>query len=257
MNEAPGAATVCVNCGTSIGPEAKFCTHCGIMVARFCQFCGSDLQGSTGYCPSCGAPVQQRSASRPTRSIGSPPLHSATPAATPFTRQIAGATASFGLPLASWGQRVAASVLDGLILLVPSLFALPFVLIPGLLLSTLTNCHGTGKVLHCAPQNGFTGWIVAFDILITLLVWTVYYGVFNGLVDGQTPGNSITGTAVRDESTGELIGLWRGASRWLLRLALYALAIVPGLLNDLWPLWDQHQQSLADKVCNTVVIRTR
>ena len=32
----------------------------------------------------------------------------------------------------------------------------------------------------------------------------------------------------------------RGVLRWLIRTILYSALIVPGLINDLFPLWDGH-----------------
>ena len=43
--------------------------------------------------------------------------------------------------------------------------------------------------------------------------------------------------------------------RWLIRLLLYVAFIIPGLLNDLFPLWDSRHQSIADKAARSVVIR--
>ncbi|HEV3313254.1 MAG TPA: RDD family protein [Chloroflexota bacterium] len=158
---------------------------------------------------------------------------------------------------AGWWQRVGAFVIDVLVLLYPSALLFAFTFVPELLVSSFTNCRGTGNNFHCPTPTGDVGWFVALDAVIVLLTWTAYFAVFNGLVDGRSPGSAATGIAVRDASTGATIGFGRGAARWLFRLALYALGIVPGLVNDLWPLWDVRRQTLADKVCGSLVIRTR
>jgi uncharacterized RDD family membrane protein YckC len=243
--------SVCASCGNSLSPQAKFCSHCGTLLTRFCQSCGANLQGSTSACPSCGVPVWQQPPV-PSRSTAAPSLppdrrRLTPPAATPFEA-----------PLAGWWQRVGASILDGIILVPGTAIVIPPLIYPEIFVVAVTSCHGEGRHFQChVTSSGPIGWIVALDIAVVLLCWLAYFGVFNGLVDGQTPADAAAGISVRDANTGTLVGFWRGAARWLIRSALYACLIVPGLVNDLWPLWDKRSQSFADKACKTVVIRTR
>jgi uncharacterized RDD family membrane protein YckC len=87
---------------------------------------------------------------------------------------------------------------------------------------------------------------------------------------GQTPGNRAVGIAVRDATTGSAIGIARSLVRSLVRTLLYATLVIPavlkvpvpalilwipGLTNDLFPLWDARRQTLADKVARSVVIK--
>jgi hypothetical protein len=62
---------------------------------------------------------------------------------------------------------------------------------------------------------------------------------------------------VRDVATGRTIGFRRGIARVLVRAVLYAAFLLPGLLNDLFPIWDRRHQTIADKVARSVVIRLR
>jgi serine/threonine-protein kinase len=85
----------------------------------------------------------------------------------------------------------------------------------------------------------------------------LYFAILNGTRDGQTLGNRAPGIAVRDVETGEEIGFGRGALRWVVRFALYAAFLLPGLMNDLFPLWDARNQTLADKAARSVMVRVK
>ncbi len=56
----------CPECGLPVGPEARFCPHCGhqILVTRRCGRCGKNLTPKARFCPACGAPAGERPAPR-------------------------------------------------------------------------------------------------------------------------------------------------------------------------------------------------
>jgi uncharacterized RDD family membrane protein YckC len=157
--------------------------------------------------------------------------------------------APFGAPLARWWQRVGSMLLDCLILAIP-LIVLDII---------LTRNFGTW---HLAVVNGqlesvrsLRGWALAGTSLANAAIAGTYFSLLNGRGSGQTPGNHAPRIAVRDVDTGRTIGLGRGVLRWFIRTILYAALILPGLLNDLFPLWDSRRQSIADKAAHSVVIR--
>lgn len=109
---------------------------------------------------------------------------------------------------------------------------------------------------------------IAFPIVGALGI--LYFVLCNGLGTGQTLGNRAFGIAVRDLTTGRAIGLARSFERSLVRTLLYAAVLIPalvkvpiptpilwipGLMNDLFPLWDAHRQTLADKVAHSAMIK--
>jgi uncharacterized RDD family membrane protein YckC len=109
---------------------------------------------------------------------------------------------------------------------------------------------------------------IAFPILGGLGI--LYFVLLNGLGTSQTLGNRATGIAVRDATTGDAIGIARSFVRSLVRTLLYAAFLIPafvkvplptlvlwipGLTNDLFPLWDARRQTLADKVAHSVMIK--
>ena len=125
-------------------------------------------------------------------------------------------------------------LLDGLLLLVPTI-------VVGAALATAGSGPG----------------VQATRFVVTLLIGAAYFTVLNGLGTGRTVGNRAAGIAVRDADSDVVIGPARGLLRWFVRFALYLFLVIPGLLSDLWPLWDRNRQTLADKAARSVMIRTR
>ena len=97
----------------------------------------------------------------------------------------------------------------------------------------------------------------ALEFVIALAIGATYFGTLNGTGTGQTLGNKAAGIAVRDVATDQVIGYQRGLLRWFVRFALYLFLLLPGLLNDLWPLWDKQRQTIADQAARSVMIRVR
>lgn len=104
---------------------------------------------------------------------------------------------------------------------------------------------------------GSTTGAAALEFVMLIAIQAVYFGTLNGTGTGQTLGNRAAGIAVRDVTTNEVIGYQRGFLRWFVRFALYLFLAVPGILNDLWPLWHKQRQSLADQAARSVMIRVR
>jgi uncharacterized RDD family membrane protein YckC len=159
--------------------------------------------------------------------------------------------ASFGAPLARWWQRVGSMLLDGLIVFVPLL----------IINAILNAAFGTEHLVRSGNGLAFARTIqgpahVAIVILM-VAIEGLYFSILNGVGGGQTVGNRAPGIAVRDAVTGEAIGFGRAVLRWFIRFILYAALILPGLLNDLFPLWDSRRQTIADKAARSVVIRLK
>jgi uncharacterized RDD family membrane protein YckC len=119
--------------------------------------------------------------------------------------------------------------------------------------------HG-GYVLHAAK--------VAFPVISGLGI--LYFVLLNGLGPGQTLGNRALGIAIRDADNGMPIGIARSLVRSLVRTLLYAVLLIPtltdtsvpilllwipGLANDLFPLFNARRQTIADKVARSVMLK--
>jgi len=157
--------------------------------------------------------------------------------------------APFGAPLAGWWQRVGAAILDGLVL------GVPFIILQVVVIQVFGTEHDIVTTEMVIPQRSISRGAEWTFVLFFFVVQAIYFSLLNGRGRGQTPGNRAPGIAVRDLETGEAIGGGRGLLRWFVRFFLYAALILPGILNDLYPLWDARSQSLADKAARSVMIR--
>ena len=163
----------------------------------------------------------------------------------PVARQ-PGDQAWVGRPLASWGSRVGAQLLDALILVIPSAILIALVL---------------GVFLAGSDVGGVIAAIIAF--LLYIVVALFYAPVLmarEGPRNGQTWGKQILGiTVIRDN--GEQIELGFGLLReFVVKNLLFGViggffAGIPTLVDYLWPLWDDENRCLHDMVVSTHVIR--
>jgi len=135
-------------------------------------------------------------------------------------------------PLANWGQRVGATLLDGLIIVGP-MYALGFI---DLARSSDTENAGPGAFF-------VIGVIYAFAMAV--------FQLYKEGSTGQSIGKKVVGISLRREADGSTLGfgmaLVRRIAHFLDSLACY--------LGWLWPLWDDKNQTFADKVCSTLVIK--
>jgi uncharacterized RDD family membrane protein YckC len=150
-----------------------------------------------------------------------------------------------GTPLASWGSRVGATLIDWLILLVPVAILVAIVL--GVAVGSDTGAIASAIV-------GFLTYLVVALIYAPLLM------ARDGAGNGQTWGKQIVGIrVVRD--AGQPMSFGYAALREIavkglaLGVAGSVIPIIPYLLNYLWPLWDDENQALHDKVVSTHVVR--
>ena len=149
--------------------------------------------------------------------------------------------------LAGWWQRVGASLLDTLVLVIPMLIILL------ILYSGDMGQLSDGNSF----QAGFTGRRLAGGLL-TGLLQLAYSGILNGR--GQTVGKMALGIKVVNADTGAPIGMGKG---FLRHTAQFVAGLVPCpgalflLLDVLWPLWDDRNQALHDKIAGSIVVKTR
>jgi uncharacterized RDD family membrane protein YckC len=149
-----------------------------------------------------------------------------------------------GRPLAGWGTRLAATLLDWLILLVPVVILVAIIV----------------GVAIGSDTGGIVSTIVGF--LIYLVVAFIYAPVLmsrDGGRNGQTWGKQILGIRVVRDS-GEPMSFWYAALREIgvkglaVSIASSIIPLVPWLLNYLWPLWDDQNRALHDMVVSTHVV---
>ncbi|MFF3862672.1 RDD family protein [Streptomyces sp. NPDC002209] len=134
-------------------------------------------------------------------------------------------------PLAHWGQRFGAYLLDLLIIAGP-MYALGFID-----LATAEN--------SATAEPG-----IFFTIGVLYAIGMAVFQLYKEGATGQTIGKKVLGISVRREADGNTLGFGMAFVRKLAH-ALDSLACYIGWL---WPLWDEKKQTFADKVCSTVVI---
>ena len=150
-----------------------------------------------------------------------------------------------GRPLASWGSRLAALLIDWLILLVPVVVLVAIVV-------AIAGGSDVGAVL--------TGVIGFLTYLLVALIYAPVLMARDGAHNGQTWGKQMIGIRViRD--TGEPMNFGWGALReiglkgFAVGLASTIIPLIPWFLNFFWPLWDDENRCLHDMVASTHVVR--
>ncbi|MFJ8844024.1 RDD family protein [Streptomyces cyaneofuscatus] len=136
-----------------------------------------------------------------------------------------------GVPeLAHWGLRAGGLIIDGLII------GTPYLLLVGI-----------GGAMGDAAGGILA--LLGFLVMIGLTLWQLYQ---EGTT-GQTIGKKAVGIRVLREADGRPLGFGMAFVR---RLAHF-LDSVACYIGWLWPLWDEKKQTFADKVCSSVVIRSK
>ena len=152
-----------------------------------------------------------------------------------------------GVAPASWGRRVGATLLDGLILLL----ALIVLVAPGGVIAITNNGGGLGFGLL---GLGYIVWL-AFAYLV--------YGPSllqrDSKRNGQTLGKQWVGIRVI-RIDGQPCGWGTGLLReFVIKALLFGFVggflVIPPLLDVLWPLWDDENRALHDMLASTRVVR--
>ncbi|MGH3350375.1 MAG: RDD family protein [Nocardioides sp.] len=157
-------------------------------------------------------------------------------------------------PYASWGARVGAAIIDGLL---GAVSMIPFYVGYGLFIGGAaagsseydaeTGMYTTGEPNGALMAIGGILAFVGFFVLLAFLFWN--YGLKQGKT-GYTIGKGVLGIKVVKEADGQVLGTWFSIGRFFVHY-LDQLACYIGYL---WPLWDEKRQTFADKILSTIVI---
>lgn len=144
--------------------------------------------------------------------------------------------------LAGWGSRAGALVIDNLLL------AIPLGIGVGLAIAAaMAESDDVGETSSL--------W-VAVVILFVIGIFGPfpYFAVLNGNERGQTLGKRATNIRVC-RADGSPLGVWRALGRYAF-VWIIGFFLGPFILIDyLWPLWDARNQTLHDKVVDSIVVR--
>lgn len=155
-----------------------------------------------------------------------------------------------GSPYASWWSRVGAYLLDGL-------FVVVIVLVPVVVGAVIAFANADID----PASDEITGNVQPLGVVIMVLgvIGGIAFDIWNRGVRlgnrGQSIGKGIVGLSVVRAENGQFLGAGAGFLRWLMGFALGIVSCVQ-LLDLLWPLWDEKNQTLHDKIVGSVVIRT-
>jgi uncharacterized RDD family membrane protein YckC len=199
--------------------------------------------GGYGTPPGYAAPPSYT----PPPSFGPPPGSGTAPgySAPPGSAGGAGGPVAHGL--ASFGQRVAAFLIDGLITWGIFLAAI----IVSAIIGTLTTQEQTFENPNPGPSAiGALFFVLLF--VTALAAVFAYYPYFEGRTEGQTPGKRIMGIRVVRQSNGAPLGYGLAIGRTVARLVD---GVVFGL-GYLWAIWDPQHQTWHDKIAGTLVVRS-
>ena len=139
--------------------------------------------------------------------------------------------------LASWGRRLAALMIDTVVLAT-------------IITVTVLAAGVPSDELNDKIRNG--------DSLLILLLFVVPEAIYTTALIGslnQTFGKMAVGIKVVDAENRSPIGYMRAFTRWLSTALLWALLWVPGIVDHLWPLRDSRNQTFHDKFARSVVVR--
>jgi uncharacterized RDD family membrane protein YckC len=160
-----------------------------------------------------------------------------------------------GAPLADFGQRFLAYLIDALIL--SAVLLIPFIVILAVFIPVIihaANSAPAGEV-NLGPIIG--AYLLSFFLLLVLSFLLRYLYLVTYLVrhGGQTIGKRTMKIRVVRLADGGPVDTSIATRRWLVEMACGLVGVI-ALLDGLWQLWDQpYRQCLHDKWPQTVVIR--
>jgi uncharacterized RDD family membrane protein YckC len=137
--------------------------------------------------------------------------------------------------LAEWGSRAGGTIIDGLVIAGPSIVLF-------IIAAMLVGAGGGAAAI------GVIFYLLALALEFGLGLWVCHQ---EGTT-GQSIGKRQMGIRLVSAQTGQPIGF---GMAFLRRLAHF-LDTMLCYIGYLWPLWDERKQTFADKVCNTIVVRS-
>lgn len=154
---------------------------------------------------------------------------------------------------AHWGQRVGATLLDGIFSVLAEIPAAIGVLLIAVGSDTTTHVDANGRtVVDDWSLDGVA--YVGIALTVVGLIFAIGFGLWNIVFrqgrTGASLGKSALGLRLVRETTGQSVG----AGTAFLRQLLHILDGAVCYLGYLWPLWDEKRQTFADKIVGSVVI---
>ena len=148
---------------------------------------------------------------------------------------------------AGWWRRAKAMIVDILIFMLAAL--IPTVMVVVGLVTVVDE--------ETDYDTAWVGWIlfaIGLVLWLVVMVWAGWKFGWRQGVTGVTPGKRRLGIRLVDVGTGEAPGGARGLGRWLVPGPINSVVNVFSLIDYLWPLWDDENQRVTDKMFKTRVV---
>jgi uncharacterized RDD family membrane protein YckC len=246
----------CTSCGAENADGVRFCVRCGSTLPASAPQPGSWQQpsGGLGGTPSGGL------GGNPSGGFGNPPQYSPPPVpyGQPANVGYGGAVTTAGVggyPYAEWIDRVLAALIDGAIsagvmIVLYIIFGVISAVIGGIGASVNSDALGGLSSLSCC-----LGFLLA---AVSVFIVDIYNKVFLVSKRGFSIGQGVMKLKVVD-AMGNIPQMGTLILRLVVQIALGFIPLIGiflGLLNLLWPLWDEKKQTLHDKAVGTFVVKT-
>jgi uncharacterized RDD family membrane protein YckC len=141
-----------------------------------------------------------------------------------------------GVSYAGWWRRAAALLIDS-------------ILVSVVIAAVIGIAFGVALVFEAVG-----GILLVLAIVLAIAAPIFYWIYWTGKEPGQTVGKKMVGIRVRNAEQDRAIGYGASAGRYFITF-LFGIFYIPALLDYLWPLWDGRNQTLHDKVANSIVVR--
>ncbi|WP_162802137.1 RDD family protein [Ornithinimicrobium murale] len=178
-----------------------------------------------------------------------------------YTGTMTGPTTPDGQPIGSWGMRLLARIIDGILVAVGG-WLLSMVFMPDLMTDYTAFFEDVAAGDATTMPADLAGDFMAFSLMLAVL--SIIYETLMLKSASATVGKLATGLRVRLRDQPGPLSWGTAAIRALvwfgpnLLSGVQALSFISGLfglLNGLWPLWDSKKQSLNDKIAKTNVVK--
>ncbi|MET9613336.1 RDD family protein [Kitasatospora indigofera] len=151
---------------------------------------------------------------------------------------------------AGWGSRVAAYLIDGLIVGVPA--GILYMIGLGMTAGSLDCSTDSYGVTSCDGGGISGGGIVLILLGAAIGIAGNLWLIAQEGKTGQTPGKKMVNIRVVREADGQPLGFGMAFVRKLCH-AIDGMACYVGFL---WPIWDAKKQTFADKIMSSVVVKS-
>jgi uncharacterized RDD family membrane protein YckC len=147
---------------------------------------------------------------------------------------------------AGYGKRFLGAIIDFLLVMVAGIIPTVLFFI-GLVAAIDASDKGE-------PAAGGMMMLAGGIVGLVWLVWQVWLFGYRQGVSGTTPGKRAAGTRLTGIGTGQAPGGGVGVGRYLVPALINSFAGIYWIIDYLWPLWDDDNQRVTDKMFKTQVV---